>query len=134
MIEKGLRESLVVLYVNLGPFPIEGFEILFPWTVVFELGAFGAIPVVDETGKVVQHVLKPFMVEFRPRDLMQVIVGASLLAVPIAFTEETWKLGENLPLLNIGILAGISLFFIAVFVYVHFYRFYRSGNSVHKIL
>jgi uncharacterized membrane protein len=82
------------------------------------------IPIVDETGKVVQHVLKPFMVEFRPRDLMQVIVGASILAVPVAFTEETWKLGEELAWCNTAALSAISILFISLFVYFNFYRFH----------
>ena len=82
------------------------------------------VPIVDETGKVVQHVLKPFMVEFRPRDLMQVIVGASLLAVPVAFTEEVWKLGGELPLGNVLVLSAMSVLFIAFYVYFNFYRFH----------
>lgn len=86
------------------------------------------IPIVDETGKVVQHVLKPFMVEFRPRDLMQVIVGASLLAVPVAFTEETWKLGQELAMGNVLLLSAISILFIASFVYFNFYRYHFKGN------
>ncbi len=41
------------------------------------------------------------MVEFRPRDLLQVLVGSSLLAIPMAFTAETWELGEQLPIINV---------------------------------
>ena len=47
------------------------------------------ITVFDSAGKIIDYTLTPIMVEFRPRDLMQVIVGASILAVPVAFTEET---------------------------------------------
>jgi uncharacterized membrane protein len=86
------------------------------------------IPVVDETGKVVQHVLKPFMVEFRPRDLMQVVVGASILAVPVAFTEETWTLGEELAMNNVLALSFLSILFIALYVYFNFYRFHFRKN------
>jgi len=80
-------------------------------------------PIMDNTGKIISHTITPFMVEFRPRDLMQVIVGASILAVPIAFTEETWKLGEQLPLKNVLLLGFISILFISSFVYFNFYRF-----------
>jgi len=45
----------------------------------------------------------------------------------MAYTEETWQLGEKLPLLNIGILALLSITFIAIFVYANFYRFYLKG-------
>ncbi len=81
------------------------------------------IPVTDATGKVLSHFMKPLMVEFRPRDLMQVVVGASVLAVPVAFTEETWNLGEELPLSNVLILSGLSVIFIGLFVYLNFYRY-----------
>lgn len=85
------------------------------------------IPIVDSAGKVVSYTLKPWMVEFRPRDLMQIIVGACILAVPVAFTEETWNLGKELPLRNILFLSGLSLVFIALFVYFNFYRFTMRG-------
>ena len=91
------------------------------------------IPVMDDTGKVVQTVLKPLMVEFRPRDLMQVIVGASILAVPVAFTEETWKLGEELAIPNVALLSLISMLFISLFVYFNFYRFQFKGHVAEYI-
>jgi uncharacterized membrane protein len=80
-------------------------------------------PVLDSTGKVVHYVTTPLMVELKPRDIMQIVVGASILAIPVGFTEETWNLGERLPLTNILALAIISLVFIALFVYFNFYRF-----------
>jgi uncharacterized membrane protein len=86
------------------------------------------VPVMDGAGKVINYTLSPLMVEFRPRDLMQVIVGASLLAVPLAFTEETWVLGANLPLANVLLLSSLSLLFIALFVYFNFYRFAFKGH------
>ncbi len=86
------------------------------------------VPMVDSTGKVINYAMKPLMVEFRPRDLMQVIVGASILAVPVAMTEETWVLGTELPLRNVLMLSGLSLLFIAGFVYYNFYRFNFKGH------
>jgi uncharacterized membrane protein len=80
-------------------------------------------PVLDSTGKVVSYVTTPLMVELKPRDIMQIIVGASILAIPVGFTEETWNLGERLPFSNILALAVVSLVFIALFVYFNFYRF-----------
>jgi len=88
------------------------------------------VPIVDAAGKVLDYALKPLMVEFRPRDLMQIIVGAALLAVPVAFTEETWRLGETLPLRNVLILSAMSIVFIALFVYFNFYRFSFRGQTV----
>jgi uncharacterized membrane protein len=80
-------------------------------------------PVLDSTGKVVSYVTTPLMVELKPRDIMQIIVGSSILAIPVGFTEETWNLGERLPLNNVLALGIISLVFIALFVYFNFYRF-----------
>lgn len=84
-------------------------------------------PILDSTGKVVNYVTTPLMVELKPRDIMQIIVGASILAIPVGFTEETWNLGERLPLNNVLALAVISLVFIALFVYFNFYRFQLKG-------
>jgi len=88
------------------------------------------VPILDGAGKVLDYALKPLMVGFRPRDLMQVVVGAAILAVPVAFTEETWKLGETLPFRNVLILSAISVLFIALFVYFNFYRFAFKGHTL----
>ena len=79
-------------------------------------------PVFDKSGKIIEYVSTPLMVEVKPRDIMQMIVGASILAVPVAFTEETWVLGSELPFLNVMALSLLSIIFIAVFVYYNFYR------------
>lgn len=86
------------------------------------------IPIVDASGKVMERVVKPLMVEVRPRDLLQIIVGASILAIPVAFTEEAWTLGERLPGTKVALLALLSILFIALFVYGNFYRFYLRGH------
>jgi uncharacterized membrane protein len=88
------------------------------------------VPIKDGTGKVLNYTLKPLMIEFRPRDVMQVVVGASLLSVPIAFTEETWVLGTELPLPNVIGLTALSLLFIGLFVFYNFYRFNFKGHSL----
>ncbi len=91
------------------------------------------VPILDSSGKVIQRIIKPLMVELRLRDIMQIVVGATILAIPMAFTEETWRLGQNLPTLNIVLLAVISFFFIAMFVYYNFYRFYLKGYTFEYI-
>jgi len=82
------------------------------------------IPILDASGKVIHRVVKPLMVEVRARDVIQVIVGASILAIPAGFTEETWNLGEQLPVTNVLAIAVMSVLFIALFVYFNFYREY----------
>ena len=91
------------------------------------------IPIADATGKVLNYALKPVMVEFRLRDLMQVVVGAALLAVPVAFTEETWKLGAELPLPNVLALSGLSILFIGLFVYLNFYRYLFREHALEYV-
>ncbi|MBT3378213.1 MAG: DUF2391 family protein [Lentisphaerae bacterium] len=101
-----------------------------PESTVERIGGYlhRVVPIVDSAGKVLDYALKPVMVEFRPRDMMQVVVGASLLAVPVAFTEETWNLGENLPFANVLMLSALSVLFVALFVYFNFYRFSFKGH------
>jgi len=80
------------------------------------------IAVLDEKGKVVHRFLNPVQLEFSFRDLIQVIVGATILAVPVAFTEETWVLGANLSMLSVMVLLLFSLLFISIFVYYNYYK------------
>ena len=79
------------------------------------------VTVTDSTGKVLQEIVKPVMFEFYLRDVLQVIVGATILAIPVAFTEEVWRLGSELPWLNIVTLSLISILFLAMFIYYNFY-------------
>ncbi len=46
-------------------------------------------------------------------DIMQILIGAAVLSVPVGFTEETWKLGENLPFPNVLGLVVLAWVFIA---------------------
>jgi uncharacterized membrane protein len=82
------------------------------------------IPIMDKAGNVIQRVVKPLEVEFRLRDVIQTIVGASILAIPAAYTEEAWNLGSELALSNIIGIAVLSITFIAIFVYYNFYKSY----------
>ena len=83
--------------------------------------------VVDGTGKVVHTVVAPFMVELKPKDILQIIVGATILAIPVGLTEETWILAKELRFRNVLALGVLSVFFIALFVYFNFYRFNLKG-------
>jgi uncharacterized membrane protein len=88
------------------------------------------IPIKDAAGNVLNFALKPFMVEFRPRDLLQIIVGATILAIPLAFTEETWVLGVQMPMTNVLLLALVSILFLSFFVYFNYYRFNFTGHKI----
>ncbi|MBD3354678.1 DUF2391 family protein, partial [Candidatus Woesearchaeota archaeon] len=67
--------------------------------------------------------------EFLIKDALQVIIGSSILAIPIGFTEETWELGGSLPILNILGLFLISMLFISSFTYYNYHK--RHGLKKH---
>ncbi|MBL7054522.1 DUF2391 family protein [Candidatus Woesearchaeota archaeon] len=71
------------------------------------------------------RIISPLVVEFHPRDLLQIMVGAAILAIPVGFTEETWHLGETLPLPNIIMILTVSLLFISAFIYYNYYTHHR---------
>jgi len=54
---------------------------------------------------------------FNMEDASQVFVGAFALAVPIAFSEEAWRLGETLPFPNLVMLFVLSVVFLSLFTY-----------------
>ncbi len=50
-------------------------------------------------------------------DLSQVIIGSTVLSVPIAFTEEAWNLSKTIPFLNLGIIVLLTLIFIGLYAW-----------------
>lgn len=80
------------------------------------------VPVLDSAGRLIQYAVSPLKVELRQKDVLQVIVGASLFAVPVGFTEEIWGLASSLPTLNIAAVASLSLILVATYVHFNFYR------------
>ena len=85
--------------------------------------------VLDQTGKEIHRVVKPLMVEVRLRDVAQLVVGACVLAIPVAFTEEVWVLGERMPTANIVGIAIASVVFLSFFVYFIFYQDHLHGHE-----
>ncbi|MBW2977547.1 DUF2391 family protein [Candidatus Woesearchaeota archaeon] len=59
--------------------------------------------------------------EFQFKDLLQILIGASILAIPVGFTEETWELGASLPFINVLFLLIVSVLFVSAFTYYHYY-------------
>ena len=80
------------------------------------------VTVHDDKGKILNCSISPIKVKFGVRDMLQVIVGATILAIPVGFTEETWRLSETLPFSNVLLLGVISILFIGTFTYYHDYR------------
>ena len=65
-------------------------------------------------------IMEPSSAKFKIRNILQAIIGATILAIPIGFTEETWRLGETLPTYNILLILALSVFFIFLFAYRNF--------------
>jgi uncharacterized membrane protein len=76
----------------------------------------------DFVKPLVKPLAKQNFPEFKLKDVLQIFIGASILAVPVGFTEETWKLGETLPLMNVLGLLALSLIFVSLFTYYHYHR------------
>jgi|GEM_PF-845871 len=83
-----------------------------------------------EIGKTMQKEMTEFLkiatypirTEFMVKDLLQIIVGAAILAIPVGLTQEAWDLGQKLPIKNVVILMILSIVFIGTFVYYNYYR------------
>ncbi|MFZ9002206.1 MAG: DUF2391 family protein [Bacteriovoracaceae bacterium] len=82
----------------------------------------------DSSGKPLSQVINPLMVEFRPRDILQIFVGAFLVAAPLCFTEEVWKLSEELKRTNVYGLGAVSVITVILFIYFNFYRYKLKGH------
>ena len=76
----------------------------------------------DDDGKKIQQIDIPLKVELKIQDLLEILVGASILAVPVAFTEEVWNMGNDLGWFNIILLNFVSLIFMGSFMYFKGYR------------
>lgn len=84
----------------------------------------------DSSGNPSSQTINPLMTELKPRDIMQIFVGAFLVATPLAFTEEVWKLSIELKIANVFALGTVSIVVSALFIYFNFYRFRFKGNVI----
>ena len=75
----------------------------------------------DRAGRVVSQVATPLKVELQGEDIAQLVAGACVMAIPIAFTEEVWSLGSTLSSGRIVLVAVVSLSTLAFFVRALFY-------------
>ena len=81
----------------------------------------------DEAGNVIERSVTPLMLELQLKDLCQILVGAAVLSIPSAYTEEVWALGEKLPLPNMLGVIFASLTFVGFFGYFIFYKDHFRG-------
>jgi uncharacterized membrane protein len=59
---------------------------------------------------------------FNLEDASQVAIGAFALAVPVSFSEEAWKLGETLPLINMVMVFVLSVIFLSFFAFENVFQ------------
>nr|WP_216599675.1 DUF2391 family protein [Vibrio sp. 03-59-1] len=59
---------------------------------------------------------------FNFEDASQIFVGAFALAVPISFSEEAWRLGETLPILNLLVLFTLSVVFLTLYTFENVFQ------------
>lgn len=85
---------------------------------------------IDSSGKPMSQVINPLMIELRPRDILQIFVGAFLVAAPLCFTEEVWQLSISLKIQNVFALGSISLVTVILFIYLNYYRFRIKGHVI----
>lgn len=76
----------------------------------------------DETKMIFKKISDPLFHEFHFKDVLQVIIGASILAIPVGFQEEVWEFGKTLPIINIFGFVIISFLFISLFTYYHYHK------------
>lgn len=62
-------------------------------------------------------------------DIIQVIVGASALSVPVAFSEESWNLSYTLPIPNIIFIILLSLLFVNLYSFQGIFQ----SNIKHRL-
>lgn len=85
--------------------------------------------VVDDTGNVIQRFVTPLMFEFQLRDVIQILIGACVLCIPVALTEEVWNLGASLPIVNTVGVVFVSFVFLGFSGYYIFARGHFRGNE-----
>lgn len=59
---------------------------------------------------------------FNAEDASQIAIGAFAMAMPIAFTEEAWRMAETLPVINFIFLALLSVFFLTHYAYYSLFQ------------
>jgi uncharacterized membrane protein len=63
-------------------------------------------------------------------DIGQIAIGAFVLAVPISFSEEAWKIGGSLPFPNLLLVFTLSIGFLALFAYQSVFQ----GRIIHRLI
>ncbi|MCA9385716.1 DUF2391 family protein [Candidatus Dojkabacteria bacterium] len=80
------------------------------------------VTIIDDEGKIFHKFMMPHVSEFYLRDVLQVIIGSVLLAIPMTFSEELWIIAGELTTYEITMFVVVSVFFNGLFIYQNFYK------------
>lgn len=75
----------------------------------------------DEEGNPVATVSGPLKVEFHLEDFMQLIAGASIMALPVAMGSDVWSLGTELSAGRALTIFTLSILTLGAFIWALFY-------------
>ncbi len=70
---------------------------------------------------------------FSPQDVVEISIGAVILALPISVTEEVWQLGSELAPWRTAIISVTSILLVAVFGFYKFYNGSLEGRATEFI-
>lgn len=59
---------------------------------------------------------------FNSEDASQIAIGAFAMSMPIAFTQEAWRMAESLPTMNLAFLGLLSLLFLTLYTYYSLFQ------------
>jgi len=59
------------------------------------------------------------MTKFNRTDIAELIIGAKILAFPVATTGEIWDLSKSISFINVSFIALASCIVLSVFIYFH---------------
>lgn len=68
----------------------------------------------------IDDVIEEIDIEVRLEDVAQMVIGAAALAIPVAASEEIWRLGAELPWLNLLGVVLVSLAVAGTFIYFQY--------------
>lgn len=83
--------------------------------------------------KSMKELTEPFKIKFNIQDILQIVVGSFVLAVPVGFTQEVWQMAEGLPLLNMVSIVVLTLFFISIFTYYSYHKEHMNARPKYHI-
>ena len=80
--------------------------------------------------QIVNEVLEITVAKLKPKltlnDIMKILVGASMLAIPTSLTEEVWNLGKALPWTNVSIMLIVEYIIISTFIMLESYKDHKK--------